>query len=96
MAMLNRLVGLALTVTASATTCPPSFTAVGNACYRITEPARHADCDALCGANATLACLGGIGESVALGEGLFAALPHKFVWIGQYQWPANAGRKTTP
>ena len=90
---IHRLSLLALAAAASATTCPPEFTAVGDSCYRITEPARHADCDALCGASATLACLAGLNESVAVGEGMFEALPHKFVWIGQYQYPYDTGKK---
>ena len=79
-------------VTVASAMCPDdSWTTVNGSSYCITPPARHADCDAMCGDDATLVCFQSRGEIFAVADAMLLPDPALHVWTGLYQWPVNAG-----
>ena len=94
---LGKLACLALCLLAlpSAAACPAPYTAAGGGCYTVPpEMVPQWQCDALCGADGALACIGSEAENNATvrvvrdflsARGLTISSLGNSVWIGLYQ-----------
>ena len=77
---------------AQTTTCPKGWIAsTTNACYKLSDrAASHIRCVELCGANASLACIGSAEENEFvsfMARGGLSRSGATHVWIGHYQLP---------
>ena len=71
--------------------CPADWTAINASCYRLTtSTASHRGCVELCGAGASLACIGSAEENAQLTALIKASGIPTSVWIGHYQVPGSA------
>ena len=79
--------------------CPTGYTASAFGCHRVIKAsvAQH-DCPALCGPNATLACIGSAAENDYVTE-LAATESVTWLWLGHYsrnnEWACAAGGAAT-
>jgi len=79
--------------------CPTGYTASAFGCHRVIKAsvAQH-DCPALCGPNATLACIGSAAENDYVTE-LAATESVTWLWLGHYsrnnEWACAAGGAET-
>ena len=74
----------------AATSCRPGWVAWGETCYGLIGSATHRGCDAVCGEDATLACI----QTKEENDFVIRALVMKkvkYAWMGQYQWPVDQG-----
>ena len=86
-----RRIGVLALVCCPARSCPDDWTASKFGCHRIVRaPIGQYDCPALCGHNATLACIGSTEES-AFVKDLAATTAVTWLWLGHYQREEAAG-----
>ena len=84
--MVASLLLLCAPLVVAASPCPDSYLAVGSACYFVTtETAPHWGCDALCGSESSIACIGSA-ESELLAD------TAEYAWLGFFR--NDAGCRT--
>ena len=83
--LIMRVVSL-LALAHGAAACPDGWTLAAGHCYKLTDTSTTLGCVALCGANASLACIRSDEENAVA----TALLSGTYAWIGNFQRPGSS------